>query len=123
GVKQQIVKGHHNWRVIRELDKDLATLEVINDGGTYRLDDIDLTVKREAKEWYSYQSDDFQTAKGKTLWRWGLKRGDWAVETVTRTLLHCDKFNFYLDAELDAYEGENRVYSQNWNISIKRNLV
>jgi hypothetical protein len=37
--------------------------------------------------------------------------------------LHCDKFNFYLDAELDAYEGDKRVYSYNWNLRIKRNLV
>lgn len=123
GARQQLHEGHHDWRVIRELDKDFSTLEVINDNGTYRLEDIDLIVKREANEWYSYQCDDFESAKGKTLWRWGLKRGDWAVETVTRTLLHCDKLYFYLDAELDAYEGDKRVYSQNWNLRIKRNLV
>lgn len=123
GAKQQLQEGHHNWRVIRELDKDLSTLEVINDSGTYLLEDIDLIVKRETKEWYSYQGDDFQSPKGKTVWRWGFKRGDWAVETVTRTLLHCDQLYFYLDAELDAYEGDKRVYSQNWNIRIKRNLV
>ena len=123
GVKQQLHEGHHNWRVIRELDKDLATLEVINDSGTYRLEDIDLIVKRKTKEWYSYQSDDFQSVKGKTLWRWGFRRGDWAVETITRTYLHCDKLYFYLDAELDAYEGDKRVYSHNWNLRIKRNLV
>lgn len=123
GAKQQIKEGHHNWRVIRELDKDLSTLEVINDNGTYRLEDIDMVVNRQAKEWYSYQCDDFQSPKGRTEWRWGFERGDWSVETVTRTLLHCDESYFYLDAELDAYEGEQRVYSQNWNLRIKRNLV
>ncbi|RTR37984.1 CocE/NonD family hydrolase [Shewanella canadensis] len=123
GAKEQLKEGHHNWRVIRELDKDLSTLEVINDNGTYRLEDIDLIVKRETKEWYSYQCDDFQSPKGETLWRWGFRRGDWSVETVTRTILHCDEFYFYLDAELDAYEGDKRVYSQNWNLRIKRNLV
>ena len=48
---------------------------------------------------------------------------DWSVETITRTTLHCDKSYFYLDAELDAYEGDKRVYSQNWNRRVKRNLV
>ncbi|MFT4940240.1 MAG: hypothetical protein ACI88A_003292 [Paraglaciecola sp.] len=122
-AKQQLHEGHHDWRVIRELDKDLSTLEVINDNGTYRLENIDLIVKREAKKWYSYQGDDFHSPKGKTLWRWGFKRGDWAVETVTRTLLQCDEFYFYLDAELDAYEGDKRIYSKNGNLRIKRNLV
>ncbi|SDJ28787.1 hypothetical protein SAMN04488540_106188 [Ferrimonas sediminum] len=123
GPKQQLIEGHHNWRVIRELDKDRSTLEVINDNGTYRLEEIDLIVNRQANEWYSYQCDDFQSPRGKTLWRWGFRRGDWSVETVTRTLLSCDQGYFYLHAELDAYEGGVRVYSHNWNLRIKRNLV
>jgi len=123
GTKQQIKEGHHNWRVIRELDKDISTLEVINDNGSYRLDDINLVVNRKTEEWYSYQGDDFQSPQGKTRWQWGFKRGDWSVETTTRTLLHCDESYFYLDAELDAYEGDKRVFSQNWNLRIKRDLV
>ena len=49
--------------------------------------------------------------------------GAWSVETITRTVLHCNDSCFYLDAEPDAYEGDKRVYSQNWNRRIKRNLV
>jgi hypothetical protein len=56
-------------------------------------------------------------------WQWQFKRGDRSVETITRTLLHCDDSNFYPDAELDAFEGGKRVYSQNWNRRIKRHLV
>jgi putative CocE/NonD family hydrolase len=119
----QVEPGHHNWRVIRELDKDVTTLEVINDAGVYRLEEIDLTVKRKTEEWYSYQGDDFQSARGETRWQRRFERGDWSVETITRTVLHCDESYFYLDAELDAYEGDKRVYSQNWNRRIKRNLV
>jgi len=123
GTKQIIKAGHSNWRVIRELDTDFSTLEVINDNGVYRLEDIDLVVKRKTEEWYSYQADDFQSPRGKTRWQWAFERGDWSVETITRTVLHCDSTCFYLDAELDAYEGDKRVYSQNWNRRIKRNLV
>ena len=123
GQQSQLSEGHHNWRVIRELDKDVSTLEVINDNGVYRLDDIDLIIKRQSDEWYSYAGDDFHSAKGKTLWTRAFKRGDWQVETITRTVLHCDGVYFYLDAELDAYEGDRRVYSRNWNRRIKRNMV
>ena len=119
----QIEPGHHNWRVIRELDTDFSILEVINDAGTYRLEDIDLIVKRKTEEWYSYQGDDFHSPRGETRWQRQFKRGDWSVETITRTILRCDDSCFYLDAELDAFEGDKRVYSQNWNRRIKRNLV
>lgn len=121
--QQQLTPAHHNWRVIRELDKDISTLEVINDGGTYHLEDINLTVQRKTEEWYSYQGDDFNSIRGETLWTRGFKRDGWEVTTVTRTVLQCDESYFYLDAELDAYEGDTRIYSNNWNRRIKRNMV
>jgi hypothetical protein len=121
--KHQIRAGHHNWRVIRELDKDFSTLEVINDNGIYHLEDINLTVKQKTEEWYSYQGDDFRSARGETLWQRRFQRDNWSVSTHTRTVLHCDTSWFYLDAELDAYEGDTRVYSRNWNERIHRNLV
>jgi putative CocE/NonD family hydrolase len=121
--QRQIIEAHHNWRVIRDLDKDISTLEVVNDNGTYLLEDIDLTVQRKTQEWYSYQADDFNSAKGETLWTRSFQRGDWQVKTITRTILRCDNENFYLDAELDAYEGGRRVYSNNWNRTIKRKMV
>ncbi|RRQ22036.1 CocE/NonD family hydrolase [Thiohalobacter thiocyanaticus] len=123
GPMQQLRPGHQDWRVIRELDQDVSTLEVINDAGSYRLQDIDLVVTRKTEEWYSYQGDDFHSPRGETLWVRGLKRGDWSVETVTRTVLRADAGFFYLDAELDAYEGDRRVYSQNWNRRVRRQLV
>ncbi|MDA3869455.1 MAG: CocE/NonD family hydrolase [Gammaproteobacteria bacterium] len=121
--RQQLTPEHHNWRVIRELDKDISTLEVINDDGAYHLEDINLTVQRKTEEWYSYQSDDFNSIRGETLWTRGFKRGDWEVTTITRTVLQCDESYFYLDAELDAYEGDTRIYSNNWNRRIRRNMV
>lgn len=123
GKKRQLRKGHHDWRVIRELDRDNSRLEVINDNGRYYLEDVDLTIEHCVSEWYSYRADDFGSARGETLATRSYHRGDWRVKTVTRTLLTCDQTNFYLDAELDAYEGERRVYSRNWNRVIRRNLV
>jgi hypothetical protein len=118
-----ITEGHHNWRVIRDLAEDISTLEVIHDEGTSRLDEIDLTVQRKTKEWYSFQGDDFDSVKGETYWLRSFERGDWHVKTVTRTLLRCDRNYFYLTAELDAYENERRIYSNNWHRQIKRVLV
>ena len=52
-----------------------------------------------------------------------LQRDDRSVKTITRPKLQCDESYFYLDAELDAYAGGRRVYSQNWKRRIRRNLV
>jgi putative CocE/NonD family hydrolase len=123
GQRVQLTEEHHNWRVIRDLATDTSTLEVIDDKGTYRLEDIDMTVRGKAEELYSYQGDDFASPAGKTLWVRELSRNGWAVRTITRTHLTCDREHFHLSAQLDAYEGERRVYSQNWDRHLRRKLV
>jgi hypothetical protein len=114
---------HHNWRVIRDLDTDVSTLEVINDGGLVHIKDIDLIMGRKAQEWYTYQGDDFNSVRGETLWERSYQRGEWKIKTITRTVLTSSATDFYLRAELDAYEGDKRVYSANWDRVIPRDFV
>jgi hypothetical protein len=120
---RQLSESHHNWRVIRDLASDISTLEVINDNGTVYLEEIDLEMQRKALEWYRYRNDDFNSVEGETLWERGFRRGDWRVRTVTRTLLTSTPDTFAIHAELDAYENEHRVFAENWDAEIDRDLV
>ena len=119
----QIRGQAHNWRVIRDLALDRSTLEVIDDQGTVLLQELGLEMQRKAQEWYSYRGDDFNSTRGETVWERGFRRGDWQVRTVTRTVLTSTPRDFLLHAELDAFEGERRVYSRNWDVTIPRDLV
>jgi hypothetical protein len=96
---------------------------VVNDEGVYKLKDIDLEVERRTWEWYTFYDDDFTSPEGKVVSIRGFKRKGWDIRTRTRTILSCDENNFYIQAELDAFEGENRVYSRNWSRSIPRDFV
>ncbi len=115
--------GHHNWYVYRDLAEDVSTLEVINDSGAVRLEDSNLEVVTRAVERYSSRDDDFDSIRGEAVWERKLRRGDWQVSTVTRTVQRSDRDNFVIHATLDAYEGEQRVYSQTWDYTIPRHLV
>lgn len=114
---------HHNWRVIRDLAKDESTLEVTNDKGVYRLDEIDLEVQNKSVERYTYQADDFESVRGETQTILGFKRGNWEVRTETRTVLTSSATHFHLLADLDAYQGDKRVYCQSWDQTIPRDFV
>jgi predicted acyl esterase len=114
---------HHNWRVIRDLAKDESTLEVVNDKGIYRLNDIDLEVQNKTLEWYTYRADDFESVRGETQCTRGFRRGDWTVKTVTKTVLTSSATHFHILADLDAYEGDKRVYCQSWDRTIPRDFV
>ena len=62
--KTQLTTTHHNWWVKRDLENDVATLEVIKDEGTYRIEEIDLAITDRTQEWYSSREDDFGSARG-----------------------------------------------------------
>ncbi|HEU0089487.1 MAG TPA: CocE/NonD family hydrolase [Pseudonocardiaceae bacterium] len=116
----QLQPGTERWTVTRDLVSYESALEVVKDLGTIRLDDIDLEVARRAYERYSSVDNDFNSVQGETVWTMGFARDDWSVHTVTRTLLSSTPTEFHLHATLDAYEGEERVYSRNWRRAIPR---
>ncbi len=120
---RQLGKTERNWRVIRDLENDLSTLEVIKDEGVVRIEEIDLEMEKSVREWYSFQGDDFDSVRGEVLSERGVRRGDWSVKTVTRTVLQSDAENFYLRADIDAYESGFRVYCKTWERTIPRRNV
>ena len=121
--RTQLQEPHHNWRVLRDLSTNESALEVTLDEGSYVLDDIDLTVRSAAKEWYRTCDDEFASLRGETSWVHEFRRGNWHVRTETHQVLTCDPGSFYLHSTLDAYEGEERVFSRNWSTKIPRDLV
>jgi hypothetical protein len=120
--------GEHHWRVVRDLVTDTSTLEVVNDQGSFRIDETGTVVRRATNEWFSVCGNDVTSARGETRTERGLERGDWNVHVATRTVLTCTATDFVLSAQLDAYEqeaghGRRRVYSQDWQRTIPRDLV
>ena len=112
--------SQHNWFVHRDLARNLSTLEVINDQGGFRLDEIGTEIRRSTREWYSCQDDNYTSARGETYTERGFKRDDWDIQVITRTVLTCDEKDFFIHAQLDAYEEGYRIYSQNWDRTIPR---
>jgi uncharacterized protein len=80
-------------------------------------------VTRRAEETYHFTGDEFDSVRGETRWTMAFERDDWQVRTVTSTVLSCTPDAFHLHAQLDAYEGGERVIARNWTHRIPRNLV
>ena len=109
------------------VERNLATDESIftrhEDTGTYQIDAIDLTVDQIKTGTYRIKSDDPLSADITIRWTQKLGRGDWQVRTETETRFRATKEEFLIDATLDAFEGDKRVYTHNWDRRIKRDLV
>jgi uncharacterized protein len=119
----QVEPGRQRWAVTRDLVGYESALEVVKDLGVVHFEDIDLDVTRRADERYSWVGDDFDTVCGEATWVMGFARGDWRVEAVTRTVLTSTPTDFCLYAQLDAYEGSERVYANSWRRTIPRDHV
>lgn len=113
----------HRWRVQRDLEHATSELEVIMDNGTRTLEEVDLTLSDHTCERYGLSDGDPQSATGEVVSSYGLRRGDWRVETHTRTRLEADETGFHVTAEIDAWEGDQRVFARNWIRRIPRSRI
>jgi uncharacterized protein len=111
----------------RLVERNLATDESVftrhEDTGTYRIDAIDLTVEQIKTGIYRIRTDDPLSADITIKWTQALARGEWRVRTETETRFRATRDEFLIDATLDAFEGDKRVYTQIWDRRIKRDLV
>ena len=119
----QVEPPRHRWTVTRDLVDYESALEVVKDLGVIRFDDIALDVTRRAVERYSWVADDMTSVRGETHWTMGFARGEWRIRTETRTVLTSTETTFGLHAQLDAYEGAERVYEHSWRLTIPRDHV
>jgi putative CocE/NonD family hydrolase len=116
-------KGGTRRIVERNLAADESVFTRHEDTGTYRIDAIDLTLDQIKTCTYRIKTDDPLSADVTIKWTQKLARGDWRVRTETETRFRATRDEFLIDATLDAYEGDERVYTQIWDRRIKRDLV
>jgi putative CocE/NonD family hydrolase len=119
----QVTPSEERWEVKRDLIGYHSELDIVKDRGTVRFEDIGLEAGRRAHERYTAVADDFTSVGGETTWTMRFRRDDWDVRVVTSTRLTCDETDFFVDATLDAYEADRRVFSRTWNEKVPRDLL
>jgi hypothetical protein len=118
-----ISPGDQKWTVSRDLVDYRSALEIVKDAGLVRYDEHELEVDRKVRERYGWQADDFCSATAETSWSMSFGRGEWRTRTETRTRVTCTPTHFLVHAELDGFEGEQRIFSRNWDRRIPRDHV
>ncbi|GGS30926.1 CocE/NonD family hydrolase [Actinokineospora fastidiosa] len=117
---EQLTPPAYHWRVSRDLTDYRSSLDVLKDNGFLRFADSGMEVGKHVQERYCWTANDFTSAAGETDWTMTFRRGDWVARVQTRQKLTCTETEFVLHAHLDAYEGDDRVYSRDWRHSFPR---
>jgi putative CocE/NonD family hydrolase len=111
------------WLVTHDLARDVSELKVVYDEGTYHVQSADMEVHTKVVEKYSFRDDEYDSLRGDMFWERSFARGDWHIRTAARTVMTSNETHFIVRADLDAYEGDARVFTRSWDRRIPRNLV
>ena len=123
GERELVEPPEHEWFIRKSLGSYTTVHEVVDDLGTVRYVDIDLEAGEKMICRFTHVGDDYDSVMAETQTERTFRRGEWEVRTSTRTVLTSNKTHFFVRAELDAYEGSTRVFSENWVSEIERDLV
>jgi putative CocE/NonD family hydrolase len=116
----QLRRGRRE-RVIEEEATTGKTTVIINrDLGAYRLEQDGLEFDGRAVERFTLTEGDPLSARAEIEWRYLMRRGDWEISTLSRTILTGDAKDFHVSVALDAFEGEKRIFSRSLNRDLPR---
>ena len=116
-------QGNRERSVTRDNLTGTTCFRINDDDGLARIDAIGLEVASSKTQIFHVEDHDPLSARGETLWTKEMARGDWRISTRTRIVMTATKTHFRLTAELDAWEGDQRVYARNWDQTIPRDHV
>jgi len=115
--------ARREWRVTHNLANDEARLTVINNDARYRFESDGWTIHRKVTEEYSYRRNRYDTLRAEVRALRSFQQGEWEAYTETRTLLTSTQTHFRIQATLDAYEGDTRLFSKSWDERVPRDLL
>ncbi len=118
-----LVPPLREWTVTHNLASNEVTQRIVNNDARYRIENIDLELGNESTESYSYVNNSYETLRAEVRSHRHLGRGDWQVDTHTRTILTSDEGHFRVQASLDAYLGDTRVFCRSWDERIPRDMI
>ncbi len=88
-----------------------------------RIEDTRLEHGHSAVEEFAIGDSDPLSARAEILHDAVFRRDSWSTRVRTRTRMAADARAFHLEAELEAFEGERRVYQRTWSVSVPRDGV
>jgi predicted acyl esterase len=123
-LRDRQIRPMNRRRVIeQEEPSGRATVVVDYDGGKSEDPEHGLITGSHQRERYEILPGDVTSARMETHWTQELERGDWRVRTETRTTLRSDRDAFYLAAEVEAFEGDAKVFERRYEKRIPRRFV
>jgi len=111
----------------RHIERDektgTVTLSITDDFGEVRDLDHGLVTGSIVREKWTIHPDDPLSACGETHLTDIMSRNEFSLRTETRSTMRSDAKNFYLEARIEAYEGNKLVFERDFREKISRDHI
>ncbi len=109
--------------VERDLSAGVTQYHILDDTGANEHPGHGMVSHEIRRESWTIKPEDPLSVTGEAHLTAKRSRGDWSTRTETRTRLTADSAFFYLEASLEAYEGETLVFEREWTDKIGRDCM
>jgi putative CocE/NonD family hydrolase len=99
------------------------TMKLVNDEGRVRFLDNGLETDHCSTETFKVREGDPLSVSQHFHTVIEFRRGDWRVRVETNSLMTADASHFHLSNQMDAYEGDGRVFTKSWTKTVPRDHV
>ncbi|TDQ41569.1 CocE/NonD family hydrolase [Aureibacillus halotolerans] len=122
-LKKEVLRSE---RRNRHIDYDLIerkwVLDDYSDEGARKLSDNGLEYGSTNRNVYSINEGDPLSANVRCEWTLDVGRGEWQTHLKSVSTMTCDADYFYLSNEINAFEGDELVFTKTWPAKIPRDL-
>jgi putative CocE/NonD family hydrolase len=119
-----VVPGVGSRTIVRDLATGLVEQRFDYDlGGTVRLVPIELESTDTSSTTYSVREGDPISAGVRFEATSGMARADWQARAEVSSRMTCTADAFHVEATLDAYEDDARVFTRTWTLAFPRDSV
>jgi len=108
--------------IVHDVGSGETVLETDDDEGMVRLRSHGLETGARVIERFTI-GDDPLSARAEAAWTFTVGRGAWQTRSESRTVMTADAEAFYLEARIEAFEGDARIFDKAWKERIPRDLV
>jgi hypothetical protein len=107
-------------KVTRDIRTGRMTLEILGDEGLLHNDDTDWSFGSGVQRLFSILPDDPLSATASFKWGKEFARDDLKLRIQANTHMSVSKSHFIIKATLDAFENDNKIFSNHWDCEIPR---
>ena len=124
GLRQRVFRaGGYNRRIETDMAKGEVSVLATKDIGHWLALDTGLACEGITTERYSVRPPDPLSTEMEVVSMNAMERSSWRVESRARTLVRCTADLFILDLDLDAWDGQRRLFHKSWNFAVPRRGV